>query len=83
MPGGTHCLLHDIYEHIKPGTLTALMGVSGAGKTTVLDVLAQRKNTGVITGGFLVDRKPLNPSFARSTAYGAFTILGVISLEAD
>ncbi|KAF5935079.1 hypothetical protein HYC85_026208 [Camellia sinensis] len=30
----------------KPGVLTTLMGVSGAGKTMLLDILAGRKNTG-------------------------------------
>ena len=70
VPGGTRRLLHDVYGYIEPGTLTALMGASGAGKTTALDVLAQRKNIGVITGDFLVDGKPLDPSFAYNTAYG-------------
>lgn len=73
VPGGTRRLLHDVYGYIKPGTLTALMGASGAGKTTALDVLAQRKNVGVITGDLLVDGKPLDPSFARGTAYGVFS----------
>ncbi|KAG5220334.1 pleiotropic drug resistance abc transporter [Salix suchowensis] len=45
-PGGTRRLLHDVFGYVKPGTLTALMGASGAGKTTCLDVLAQRKNIG-------------------------------------
>ena len=72
VPGGTRRLLHDVYGYIKPGTVTALMGASGAGKTTALDVLAQRKNIGVITGDLLVDGRPLDPSFARNTAYGAF-----------
>lgn len=27
----------------RPGVLTALMGASGAGKTTLMDVLADRK----------------------------------------
>ena len=75
VPGGTRRLLHDVYGYIKPGTLTALMGASGAGKTTALDVLAQRKNVGVITGDLLVDGKPLGRSFARGTAYGAFSII--------
>lgn len=43
---------------------------SGAGKTTCLDVLAQRKNIGVISGDILVDGRPLAADFARGTAYG-------------
>ena len=82
VPGGTRRLLHDVYGYVKPGTLTALMGASGAGKTTVLDVLAQRKNIGVITGDLLVDGKPLGPSFARNTAYGASFVPAVVSPEA-
>ena len=82
VPGGTRRLLHDVYGYVKPGTLTALMGASGAGKTTVLDVLAQRKNIGVITGDLLVDGKPLGPSFARHTAYGASFVPAVVSPEA-
>lgn len=69
VPGGTKQLLTDVYGYVKPGTLTALMGASGAGKTTCLDVLAQRKNIGVITGDILVDGRPLNSDFARGTAY--------------
>ena len=68
--GGQKRLLHDVYGFVKPGTLTALMGASGAGKTTCLDVLAQRKNIGVITGDILVDGRPLPADFARGTAYG-------------
>ncbi|KAJ3718556.1 ABC-2 type transporter-domain-containing protein [Lentinula raphanica] len=69
VPGGTRRLLHDVYGYVKPGTLTALMGASGAGKTTCLDVLAQRKNIGVISGDVLVDGRPLTSDFARGTAY--------------
>ncbi|KAF9270866.1 hypothetical protein L218DRAFT_889741 [Marasmius fiardii PR-910] len=69
VPGGTRRLLHDVYGYVKPGTLTALMGASGAGKTTCLDVLAQRKNIGVISGDVLVDGRPLASDFARGTAY--------------
>ena len=52
--GGSRRLLHDVFGYCKPGTMTALMGSSGAGKTTCLDVLAQRKNIGVISGDILV-----------------------------
>ena len=62
-------LLKDIYGYVKPGELTALMGASGAGKTTLLDVLANRKNVGVITGDVLIDAKPRGIEFQRGTAY--------------
>lgn len=45
------------------------MGASGAGKTTLLDVLASRKNIGVITGDKLVDGKPPGTAFQRGTSY--------------
>lgn len=40
-------LLHDVSGAFRPGVLTALMGVSGAGKTTLMDVLAGRKTGGL------------------------------------
>lgn len=46
------------------------------GKTTCLDVLAQRKNIGVVSGSMLVDGRPLGGDFARGTAYG--TVLCVL-----
>jgi ABC-type multidrug transport system ATPase subunit len=45
------------------------MGASGAGKTTCLDVLAKRKDIGMVCGDILVDGRPTEPDFARSTAY--------------
>ena len=62
-------LLNDIYGYVRPGELTALMGASGAGKTTLLDVLADRKNIGVITGDVLIDGKRRGIEFQRGTAY--------------
>lgn len=40
-----------------------------AGKTTLLDVLAQRKTDGKIHGSILVDGRPLSVSFQRSAGY--------------
>lgn len=51
--------MNDIYGYVKPGSLTALMGASGAGKTTLLDVLASRKNIGVIEGDILMNGRPI------------------------
>lgn len=36
-------LYQGITGAFRPGVLTALMGASGAGKTTLMDVLADRK----------------------------------------
>ncbi|PTB69200.1 hypothetical protein BBK36DRAFT_1193534 [Trichoderma citrinoviride] len=69
VPGGTRRLLNNIFGYVKPGELTALMGASGAGKTTLLDVLAARKNIGVIYGDVLVDGVKPGKQFQRSTSY--------------
>ncbi|KAF3492141.1 ATP-binding cassette transporter [Arthroderma uncinatum] len=66
----TRCVLDRIDGWVKPGTLTALMGVSGAGKTSLLDCLADRRaGVGVITGEILVDGKMRDESFQRKTGY--------------
>lgn len=69
VPGGQRRLLNGVYGYVKPGQLTALMGASGAGKTTLLDVLAGRKNIGVISGDILVDSIAPGTEFQRSTSY--------------
>lgn len=69
VPGGTRRLLTNVFGYVRPGELTALMGASGAGKTTLLDVLASRKNIGVIHGDVLVDGAKPGKHFQRSTSY--------------
>ncbi|KAH8731975.1 ABC transporter CDR4 [Phaeosphaeriaceae sp. PMI808] len=69
VPSGQLRLLNNVYGYVKPGQLTALMGASGAGKTTLLDVLANRKNIGVIGGDKFVDGKAPGIAFQRGTAY--------------
>ncbi|KAK4150580.1 ABC-2 type transporter-domain-containing protein [Chaetomidium leptoderma] len=69
VPGGTRRLLNHVFGYVKPGQLTGLMGASGAGKTTLLDVLAARKNIGVITGDILVDGVKPGKEFQRGTSY--------------
>ncbi|KAF8400894.1 hypothetical protein HHK36_014197 [Tetracentron sinense] len=63
-------LLREVTGAFRPGVLTALMGVSGAGKTTLMDVLAGRKTGGYIEGdirisGFLKKQE----TFARISGY--------------
>lgn len=62
-------ILDRVDGWVKPGTLTALMGVTGAGKTSLLDVLANRVTTGIVTGEMLVDGRIRDDSFQRKTGY--------------
>ncbi|KAI9196707.1 hypothetical protein LWI28_026286 [Acer negundo] len=63
-------LLSDITGAFRPGILTALMGVSGAGKTTLMDVLAGRKTGGTIEGEIRIGGYPkVQQTFARVSGY--------------
>jgi ATP-binding cassette, subfamily G (WHITE), member 2, SNQ2 len=69
VPGGEKRLLNNISGYAKPGVMVALMGASGAGKTTLLNTLSQRQKVGVVSGDMLVDGRPLNSDFQRSTGF--------------
>lgn len=62
-------LLQNVSGFVKPGQLVALMGSSGAGKTTLMDVLAQRKDSGRLEGSIMVNGKPQGIMFQRTTGY--------------
>ncbi|XP_004506880.1 pleiotropic drug resistance protein 1-like [Cicer arietinum] len=63
-------LLKGVSGAFRPGVLTALVGVSGAGKTTLMDVLAGRKTTGHIDGSIKISGYPKNQdTFARISGY--------------
>ncbi|KAJ1284254.1 hypothetical protein BS78_03G191100 [Paspalum vaginatum] len=63
-------LLKGVTGSFRPGILTALMGVSGAGKTTLMDVLAGRKTGGYIEGDITISGYPKKQeTFARISGY--------------
>ncbi|KAK4606103.1 hypothetical protein RGQ29_000394 [Quercus rubra] len=63
-------LLSNISGVFSPGVLTALVGASGAGKTTLMDVLAGRKTGGYIEGDIKISGYPKEQSsFARISGY--------------
>lgn len=63
-------LLVNVTGAFRPGVLTALVGVSGAGKTTLMDVLAGRKTGGHIEGSITISGYPKSQeTFARVSGY--------------
>ncbi|XP_071741164.1 ABC transporter G family member 35-like [Rutidosis leptorrhynchoides] len=63
-------LLREVTGAFRPGVLTALMGVTGAGKTTLMDVLAGRKTGGIIEGDIRISGfRKKQETFARISGY--------------
>lgn len=63
-------LLNNINGVFRSGRMTALMGSSGAGKTTLMDVIAMRKTNGQIKGQVLLNGHTQDPiAFRRSSGY--------------
>ncbi|KAK0387167.1 hypothetical protein NLU13_5480 [Sarocladium strictum] len=48
-------ILSNIQGTCHPGEVTAVMGASGAGKTTFLDILARKNKRGQVAGNFYVN----------------------------
>lgn len=70
MPNDKLQLLRGVSGAFRPGILTALVGVSGAGKTTLMDVLAGRKTGGYIEGNISISGYPKKQeTFARIAGY--------------
>lgn len=52
---GNRKILDNVSGSVKPGQLLAIMGASGAGKSTFLDILARKRKRGVVSGRTLVN----------------------------
>jgi ABC-type multidrug transport system ATPase subunit/ABC-type multidrug transport system permease subunit len=53
-------ILSGIQGVAHPGQVMAIMGASGAGKTTFLDILARKNKRGVVEGNFYVNGEKVN-----------------------
>ncbi|KAJ5090946.1 hypothetical protein N7532_009630 [Penicillium argentinense] len=53
-------ILSGIQGACLPGQITAIMGASGAGKTTFLDILARKNKRGAVQGDFYVNGEKID-----------------------
>ncbi|XP_028599421.2 broad substrate specificity ATP-binding cassette transporter ABCG2-like isoform X3 [Podarcis muralis] len=61
-------ILTDVSGVMKPG-LNAILGPTGCGKSSLLDILATRKNPKGLTGDILINGFPLPPNFKCISGY--------------
>ncbi|NWV65995.1 ABCG2 protein, partial [Malurus elegans] len=61
-------ILHNVNGIMKPG-LNAILGPTGSGKSSLLDVLAARKDPAGLSGEVLIDGIPQPPNFKCISGY--------------
>ena len=59
-------ILTDISGSVRPGELLAIMGASGAGKTSFLDILARKNKRGHVAGDFWLNGEKIADEEFRS-----------------
>ena len=59
---GNRTILDGISGRVKPSQVMAIMGASGAGKSTFLDILARKNKRGTVTGTTLVNGREVSDS---------------------
>ncbi|KAJ3117526.1 ABC transporter G member 22 [Phlyctochytrium bullatum] len=64
-------ILENVTGYCAPGTSVAVLGASGSGKTTLVDILAQRKSVGILTGEILINGIKLDKKIGRRFGYVA------------
>ena len=52
---GSQQILSGVHGVVHPGQVMAIMGASGAGKTTFLDILARKNKRGTVEGDFYIN----------------------------
>lgn len=61
LPNGK-LVLDNITGSVQPGEILAIIGASGAGKSTFLDLLARKSKSGTVSGEILVNGKVVSAS---------------------
>lgn len=59
-------ILHGVQGVAHPGEITAIMGASGAGKTSFLDILARKNKRGTVGGNFYVNGEKVSDADFKS-----------------
>jgi ABC-type multidrug transport system ATPase subunit len=59
---GEKQILDNIHGIVKPGEVLAIMGASGAGKTSFLDILARKRKKGIVEGDFFLNGRTVTDS---------------------
>ena len=59
-------ILSNVQGSVHPGELLAIMGASGAGKTSFLDILARKNKRGTISGDFWLNGEKVSDSEFKS-----------------
>ncbi|KAH7884256.1 hypothetical protein F5I97DRAFT_1888019 [Phlebopus sp. FC_14] len=64
LPNGLE-VLKDVRGIARPGKVTAIMGASGSGKSSLIDILAHRNKIGSVRGEILVNGRECTPGEMR------------------
>ena len=59
---GEKQILENVNGIVKPGEVLAIMGASGAGKTSFLDILARKRKKGIVDGEFFLNGRKVSDS---------------------
>lgn len=84
-------ILKNVSGSVRPGQLLAIIGSTGAGKSSLLDVLAQRKNPSYVSGRIRVNGRKPDKTFNRLSSYvtqddcfqGLLTVRETLQFYAD
>jgi ATP-binding cassette, subfamily G (WHITE), member 2 len=57
---GDKTILQNVHGLVRPGEVLAIMGASGAGKTSFLDILARKRKRGVVDGEFFLNGRSVS-----------------------